>query len=146
MTARLAVAHPEANCEAAVAAWSEPHGELISGALEAVTLARAHGPACLLTNATDRLSDDLLKLGLHDSFDFIFNSSEIGSSKPDSLVFEHVDERLGLPASVLFLDDSVANVEAAGRHGWDVLLVRPGDDLIRMVADRVSQTHQRRVD
>lgn len=134
--ARLTTMHPDVDCAAAVAAWSEPYGEVIPHALEAVATAREHGVACLLTNATDRLPDDLLKLGILDSFDFIFNSSEIGYAKPDARIFAYVDERLGLLSSkVLFLDDSAANVEAATSHGWDAVLVRAGDDLGRLVAD-----------
>lgn len=134
---RLATAYPEADCAAAIAAWSGPHGEVIPGALQVVAAARAHGVACLLTNATDRLADDLRKLGLQDSFDNVFNSSEMGFAKPDSQVFAYVDEHLGFSARVVFLDDSLANIEAAIRHGWEAVLVRPGDDLMHLMADRL---------
>ena len=45
-------------------------------------------------------------------------SCDVGCAKPDSAIFRMLLERLGVPADrVLFLDDSLRNVEGARRAG-----------------------------
>lgn len=54
-----------------------------------------------------------------DHFDHQFASHEMGLLKPDTVVFEHVAERLGVaPDRVVFLDDNLANVEGAAAVGF----------------------------
>lgn len=46
-------------------------------------------------------------------------SSRVGLIKPESAIFEHAAQRLGLePAHTLFIDDAAHNVEAARAAGW----------------------------
>jgi len=50
-------------------------------------------------------------------------SSEIGAAKPSDAAFAAAEARLGLGGeAVLFIDDGLANVEAARRRGWDAIL------------------------
>lgn len=73
----------------------------------------------LLTNATDRLEEDLKKAGIFSKFSQIFNSSTIGMAKPSADLFKHVADRIGLrPKEVIFIDDSKQNVAAAGEMGF----------------------------
>lgn len=71
-------------------------------------------PTAILTNGTDATRRELAKHGLTNGFPRIYNSAEIGITKPDPRVFRHVldEERLD-PGAVFFVDDSSANVEAA---------------------------------
>ena len=64
-------------------------------------------------------------------FDRMFYSAELGARKPDPLFYERVMERLpGVVASdVIFLDDSVANVEAAAASGWNARHFTSSEDL-----------------
>jgi len=64
-----------------------------------------------------------MKLGA--AFDNNFVSHLTGRIKPDAAAFEHVMESLGCsPASVLFLDDNLLNVDAAKRVGMQAVRVR----------------------
>lgn len=72
----------------------------------------------LLTNGTDRTAAELAGLRIADDFDDVFNSAEIGVAKPDLRIFMHVLRVLGVGrSSVLFLDDSAANVRGAAAMG-----------------------------
>jgi len=75
-------------------------------------------PVALLSNATDRLRDDLAHHGLGDTFDHVFCSAEIGLVKPDPACFRHVADVMQLaPPECLFVDDQLPNVEAARQAG-----------------------------
>jgi HAD superfamily hydrolase (TIGR01509 family) len=64
-----------------------------------------------------------MKLGA--AFDTHFVSHLTGRIKPDAAAFEHVVESLGCsPASVLFLDDNLLNVDAAKRLGMQAVRVQ----------------------
>lgn len=131
----LAAKYPDSQPAQAVADWSGPVGEVIVGAREAIDSVRSVGKVALLTNATDRLRPDLEALGLIDSFDHIFNSSEIGYAKPDPRVFAHVEQTLeATPADVVFIDDSATNVAAAASRGWDALFATPETRLSELLS------------
>lgn len=69
----------------------------------------------LATNQNPERRDHMRTvLGYDDLFDASFYSCELGAAKPDAAYFSTVLDRLGAPAGeVLFVDDSVANVEGA---------------------------------
>lgn len=57
-------------------------------------------------------------------FDGLVVSYDIHMVKPDQEIFEYITGRYSLdPADSLFLDDMQVNVEAAGRHGMQTILV-----------------------
>jgi HAD superfamily hydrolase (TIGR01509 family) len=75
-----------------------------------------------------------MKLGT--AFDSQFVSHLTGRIKPDAAAFEHVVESLGCsPASVLFLDDNLLNVDAAQRIGMQAVRVRGIDETKRVLVD-----------
>ena len=56
-------------------------------------------------------------------FEGIVISGEVGVTKPDPRIFEHLLERFGIEASdAVFVDDQAANVEAAARLGFNAIL------------------------
>ena len=63
------------------------------------------------------------------AFERVFVSSEIGHRKPDHSAFEYVAQTIGVPiASILFFDDTLANVEGALAAGLEAVHVRgPAD-------------------
>lgn len=131
---RLADLYPDADAAGAVAAWSEPHGDLLPGSREILERARSFGTVCLLSNATSRLQRDLKALGIFDQFDHIFNSFDIGYAKPDLRVYEHVERELGLCGEqIVYVDDSAANVAAASERGWVSLLASPTITLANLI-------------
>lgn len=144
VTRRLAELHPGADAAGAVAAWNEPFGDLIPGSIEILERARHHGVVCLLSNATSRLPDDLRALEIHDRFDHIFNSSDIGYAKPDDRVFEHVERQLGIPPDeIIYVDDGPANVEAATGRGWVSLLASPRATLMALMTPLLDSLESR---
>ena len=75
-------------------------------------------------------------LTIDDYFDRLFLSYEMGTVKPDSLIFEKVIEETGIdPTETLFLDDSKKNIEVAEKLGFKTFVVTQGQDY-RYIFDR----------
>jgi len=103
---------------------------------ENVALVRALRPRyrlAILSNADRTLRDRLREsLPVHDLFDDIVCSAEIGLAKPEPQIYALACRRLGLaPAACIFVDDHEANVRAAEAAGLSAVLFRVdrGDDL-----------------
>ena len=70
-------------------------------------------------------------------FDVAVISGREGVAKPDRRIFEIMIERVGSPANeLLFVDDSLANLEAARALGIETLHYAPGVDLASAFAAR----------
>ncbi|HWD26327.1 MAG TPA: HAD-IA family hydrolase [Rhizomicrobium sp.] len=67
-------------------------------------------------------------LGLARHFDGIHYAAALGAAKPDRAFYER-SQALLPPGEVIFLDDSLANVEAATAFGWRAHHFRSADDL-----------------
>lgn len=104
---------------AAAREWLDARGEVDRDLMTVVDRLRGAGTTvALLTNGTDTIPDELEELGIAGRFDAVFNSAEIGLTKPDPAVFLHVCERLGVePAQVFFADDTEGHVVSAARLG-----------------------------
>jgi len=58
-------------------------------------------------------------------FDHYFASFDIGLMKPDKSAFEYVIQQMGVPPhEILFLDDTVINIEAAQACGMQAVQVK----------------------
>ncbi|MFZ0324882.1 MAG: HAD-IA family hydrolase [Actinomycetes bacterium] len=81
-----------------------------------VLRARAAGRAtALLSNSW---GDQYLRSGWDEMFDVVVISGEVGMRKPESRIFLHTAERLGLdPHECVFVDDTLTNVRAAAELG-----------------------------
>lgn len=77
---------------------------------------------------------DQAGLGAH--FDEIIYSAALGVCKPDRVFFTNAQARMGVSAaqSILFIDDSAANVDGARMAGWRAMLYRGRDSLGRTLA------------
>lgn len=107
-------------CDAAgaVANWSASPGEVDLETLALLDRCQVNLRIILATNATSRLPDDLGALGLSNKFHAVLNSSELGAAKPTEAFYRAALIQIGLePDQVLFIDDSLANVEAAHAFG-----------------------------
>lgn len=121
IAAELQRKYPEASAEEAVVQWSSSAGELEPQVLCALSQCRSELRLVLATNATSRLSSDLLRLGLSERFHAIANSSEIGAAKPSKSFFEAALRCADTRASeALFIDDTLSNVQAAAALGMRV--------------------------
>lgn len=85
----------------------------------------------VISNATDRLRHTLAEQYLiADAFDLIVCSAEERVMKPDPAIYRLTLERLGRqPAEAVFIDDFVANVEAARNLGMHAIHFTPEMDL-----------------
>ena len=58
-------------------------------------------------------------------FDCEILSFEVGSMKPDPLIYEAAQQAADVPPEcILFLDDRAENINAARSHGWQAVTVR----------------------
>jgi epoxide hydrolase-like predicted phosphatase len=102
-----------------------------------VRLLRPDYKLSVLSNADGSLRGRLQADGLHELFDDIVVSAEVGMAKPEPAVFRLAVERLGLaPPECVFVDDWDLNVEAARAVGLRALSYRvdKGDDLRAVLA------------
>ena len=100
----------------AFAVW--PRG-LIAGAKALLRETRARRPIAALSN-TNALHNDRFQaeFRLHEDFDALYLSHEIGHVKPDRAAFDHATVALGVaPERILFLDDNQINVDGAREAG-----------------------------
>lgn len=133
---RLAGRYGRSAAAAAVAEWSASAGAVDATVLALVRATRRAAPVGLATNATDRLDDDLRRLGIADAFDVVVNSSAVGVSKPDAAFFVEAARMLHVPASdVLFVDDTVGHLAGAVAAGMATHRFTGADDLRRALSD-----------
>jgi HAD superfamily hydrolase (TIGR01509 family) len=98
--------------------WEANVGRVDLPMLQVLRDVRRHCTAAVLSNGTTRLRRDLHALDLHDEFDLIFNTAELGVAKPDPRVFRLVLGQMGVAAhDALFIDDLAANVHGARSAG-----------------------------
>lgn len=99
-------------------------------------LASAGIRLAVISNWDDRLRVLLQRLQLHNSFETLVISCEVGFPKPSAVIFEHAAAKLGLPpASILHVGDSrELDFEGARRAGFqarhlrrDATLLAPGE-------------------
>jgi putative hydrolase of the HAD superfamily len=101
-----------------VLSWSTASGSVDPEVVGVIREVRRTAVVALLSNATSRLPDDLVRLGLDDEFDVVFNTAEIGVAKPAREVFLEVLRRLGsVPEECALIDDSPSHVLAAAQVG-----------------------------
>ena len=111
--------------------WNSIFIEEITETRHMVQAARAQLPcyAFTNTNAAHQAAWSGRFPALVQAFDRVFVSSEIGHRKPDRSAFEFVAQTIGVPiGTILFFDDTLANVEGALAAGLEAVHVRgPAD-------------------
>ena len=59
-----------------------------------------------------------------DDFDYLFFSFDLGLSKPSPEIYNEVTKRLPIsPKDILFIDDTIENVNAAKNAGWNSICI-----------------------
>lgn len=103
--------------------------------------AEGYRTALVTNNAAEFAASWRPLLPLHELFDAVVDSSEVGLRKPDPRIYHHALERLGgvAPGRAVFLDDWAGNVEAARRLGLHGVVVGEDpvpalDELARLLA------------
>ncbi len=92
--------------------------------IDAVLRLKAVMPTALLTNNVREWRDGWRSaFDLDTLFNVVIDSSEVGSRKPESRIYEITQERLEIdPDRILFLDDIGQNLKAARQLGWQTVL------------------------
>jgi epoxide hydrolase-like predicted phosphatase len=87
-------------------------------------------PIALLSNEAVQLRDRLRELELHDLFDHVLISAEIGMMKPDPTAFRVALHALQVrPHEAVFVDDALPNIRGAQQLGIHAILFRGSTDL-----------------
>ncbi|MBP5482982.1 MAG: HAD family phosphatase [Bacteroidales bacterium] len=112
------------------------------GTAQCVLELSARYPLYLLSNnnpiAMKRILEEFRANGIEPStvFKGQFISCDMKLLKPSQECFQAVIDGIGLPAKdILFVDDSIVNVEAARAAGLDARLYIPGTQLSLLLAD-----------
>ena len=117
LSAEIASAHDVDPADVADA-WATSTWSIDLSMIELIDEVRQVVPVALLSNASTRLRDDLEICGIHDAFDLVVGSAEIGAAKPDAKAFQAALDGLDVVADrVLFIDDLEANVVGARAVG-----------------------------
>jgi putative hydrolase of the HAD superfamily len=99
-------------------AFADTRWEVDPEVLDLVDRVRERAPVALLSNASDRLVEDLRRAGIAERFDTVVSSADIGAVKPDAAAYAAAAGRLGVPIDrCLMVDDLADNVEGARAVG-----------------------------
>ncbi len=110
--------------DAFLEAWQNWVRGWLPGARELLDDLRPRYRLAALSNSNAAHWARLDAIGVLDAFDLALGSHEAGRRKPDPAIFDVMVARLDVePASVLFFDDSAANVTAARTRGLHAALV-----------------------
>jgi len=119
--------------------WFAADSKLDDDVLAQVDAWRARGNLAFLATVQEHNRADYLwrKLGLANHFDDILYSAGLGAAKPDAAFFERAFAELPVtaPDEIIFLDDSLKNVEAAAAQGWRARHFKSADDLRDALAE-----------
>ncbi len=100
---------------AAAQEWSRQPYRVDAEVIALADQLRAAGlRTAILTNGTDTIPAEAEQMRLHDHFEAVFNSAEIGHAKPDARAFQAVLDALDVgPHEAFFTDDSPGNLAGA---------------------------------
>ena len=116
---RLKTIYPDIDCEGAVKAWSDFSGIIDYEVLNELLKLKERGPLILVTNATNRLDQDLNEHRIVRHFDRIINSSAVGFAKPSFEIYKLVLFQIKKEAkNVLWIDDTLQNIRTARGLGF----------------------------
>lgn len=129
LTAVLSKIAPHLETETLLSYWFENDSRLDERLIADLAAIRETGVALYLaTNQEHRRAAWLMnELGLTRHFDGIFYSAQFGHRKPASDFFRLATQEAGAEVGeIVFLDDTLENVEAARLFGWTALHWTPG--------------------
>jgi putative hydrolase of the HAD superfamily len=122
-----------------VAYWFEKDGAIDRTLLgEADAWRQRTGGRCFAASNQEHYRAAWLRdqAGLGAHFDEIIYSAALGVCKPERVFFTNAQARMGVAVaqSILFVDDSAANVDGARMAGWRAMLYRGPDSLSQALA------------
>ena len=118
-----------------VEGWNAVYQGLFDEVVASLRRLKRHARLVALTNTNEIHCEVWPKLypTLHDMFETIYISNEIGLRKPEAAIFEHVLGNEAVePADAVFLDDHADNVAAAQSLGIRGIVVATPQDVLRV--------------
>ena len=116
---------PHLTCDQLCAYWFENDSHLDHDLLDQLAAFRAQGYALHLATVQEHERAAYLwnDMGLKDRFDAIHYAADLGHAKPADGFYAAIEARTGYaPGELFFIDDKVANVQAAQARGWKAAL------------------------
>lgn len=117
--------------------WFTKGTEIDQEMLARVEKLKTDGVRCFMATDQEKYRGENLtrRLGDGHPFEKVFISSSIGVPKKDPEFWEYVSREIGsIPKNeVLFIDDSIENIDAAKEFGFEGILFNSMDDLKRIV-------------
>lgn len=117
----LAEIAPHLACDRLIEYWFENDSHLDGHLLDQLAIARRRGLQLHLATVQEHERADHLwrKLGLCERFDAIHYAADLGWAKPADGFYAEIEQRTGFaPEEIFFIDDKIANVDAARRRCW----------------------------
>ncbi len=116
--------------------WSARFGRIDADIAELIAQLRADGAQVgLIANATDRLRQDMVRLGVAEQVDTIVDSAHEGVAKPDAAIFLRVAEIFDVPPErCLYVGVRAEHVAGAERIGMVGHLYGDAAGLREMIA------------
>ncbi len=144
----LAERHPDWTDE--IMLWHDRWIEITRPAIDhSVRLLRAlrrrDVPVLALTNfGVETFAHARTHYDFLNEFDEVVVSGEVGTTKPDPLIYTRLEHRAGIAGDrLLFTDDLPANIETAAARGWRThLFTRPDRWAARLVAEGLLAEHE----
>ena len=134
----LAEIAPHVSCNQLIRYWFEGDAHLDEALLLQLAEVRASGVPLHLATVQEHERASYLwdTLKLREKFDDIHYAAQLGVSKPSQEFYAAVEQRVGLPPSVIaFIDDTEKNVEAARARGWRAALWTPDATLSTLIPE-----------
>lgn len=81
---------------------------------------------------------------IEELFEILFLSYKMKCGKPGEKIFNDMVKKAKIkPQESLFIDDSPANIEAAGKLGFYTILYKPKDDLYKVVTTKLEELEEK---
>ena len=133
---------PHLTCDRLIDYWFAHDSSMNLDLLEQLGRARRHGLKLHLATVQEHERADFFwrKLKLKDHFNAIHYAADLGWAKPAPQFFAAVERRSGFaPNDIFFIDDKIANIEAAHNHRWHAA-VWTGNNTLEELLENAGQS------
>lgn len=130
---------PHVTCDALIRYWFTHDTHINEALLAEVALVRSGGISVHLATVQDHERAGYLwnDLDFRSRFDGMHYAADLGCSKPAPGFYKGIEARTGFrPDDLFFIDDKIANVEAAIASGWAASLWTGNDTLQSLIPGR----------
>jgi putative hydrolase of the HAD superfamily len=123
---------PEVTCDALIDYWFREDAHVNAALLAEISAIRANGTEVHLATVQEHERAHYLwhALDFRNQFDGLHYAAELGCAKPAAGFYRSIEHRTGFaPQDLFFIDDKIANIEAARSCGWAAALWTGADPI-----------------